>query len=101
MRCAGWVCGTERGRADQKQRNGEPDMALTANREIGRYVDQELRTYRVLANVHIYKGGLVGVDRATGYARPLVLGDAFAGVAYEEIDNTGGSNGAKSCRVFT
>lgn len=76
-------------------------MALTANREVPRYVDQELRLYKVLGGAHIYKGALVGIDRATGYARPLQLADAFAGIAYEEADNTAGANGAIGVRLYT
>ena len=76
-------------------------MALTANRELNRYVDQELRSFLVAAAEHIWKGAFVGVDRATGCARNLVAGDAFAGVAYEEADNTGGDDGAISVRLYT
>ena len=36
-----------------------------------------------------------------GYAQPLAAGDPFAGMAYEEINNTGGADGAKSVRVYT
>ncbi len=74
-------------------------MALTANREVNRYVDQELRTYKAAASAHIYKGALVG--HSGGYARPLVAGDTFLGIAYEECDNSSGSAGDKSLRVFT
>ncbi|GMV96715.1 MAG: hypothetical protein AMXMBFR83_10760 [Phycisphaerae bacterium] len=74
-------------------------MPLTANRDLDRYVDQELRQLPVRNNVRIYKGAFVGL--AAGFARPLVAGDLFAGVAYEEADNTGGADGAISVRVFT
>jgi hypothetical protein len=76
-------------------------MALTANRELNRYVDQELRSFPVAAGAHIYKGVFVGVDRTTGFARNLVAGDVFAGIAYEEMDNTGGLDGAMSVRLYT
>jgi hypothetical protein len=49
-------------------------MALTANREINRYVDQELRSYRVAGGAHVFKGALVGVNRTTGFARPTPPG---------------------------
>lgn len=75
-------------------------MALTANREVDHYVDQELRSYAVLGAAHIYKGALVGL-KSDGYARGLVAGDAFVGVAYEEMDNGGGSDGDVSVRVYT
>ncbi len=76
-------------------------MALTANREVNRYVDQELRSYPVLATAKIYKGALVGLQRSSGYVRPFQSGDAFAGLAYEQSDNTNGSSGALAVRVFT
>lgn len=76
-------------------------MPLAANREISRYVDQELRTFKVLGDTHIFKGALVGRDRTSGYVRALEAGDAFVGIAYEESDNTGGADGARSVRVYT
>lgn len=75
-------------------------MALTANREVDHYIDQELRTFQVAASKHVYKGGFVGLS-ATGYAQPLVAGDAPVGLAYEEIDNSSGADGDLSVRVYT
>ncbi len=76
-------------------------MPLSANREVGRYIDQELRGYRVAANVRIYKGALVGLNRSNGWARPLQAGDAFVGIAYEEADASAAANGEKLVRVYT
>ncbi len=76
-------------------------MALTANRELNRYVDQELRTFPVAASAHVWKGALVGVDRSSGHVRNLVAGDMFAGIAYEEADNSSGSGGDVSVRLYT
>jgi len=76
-------------------------MALTANRDLNRYVDQELRTFPVGASQRIYKGALVGVNRTTGHVRQLVAGDLFAGIAYEESDNSGGAGGDKMIRLYT
>lgn len=76
-------------------------MALTANRELNRYVDQELRSFPVAASEHIWKGAFAGVDRTTGYVRNLQSGDLFAGIAYEEIDNTSGGAGEVSVRLYT
>ena len=73
-------------------------MALSANRDLDRYVDQELRALPVKTGVHIYKGAFVGLSG--GYAQPLTAGDPFAGIAYEEVINTG-ADGAKSVRVYT
>jgi len=74
-------------------------MALSSNRDVDRYVDQELRTLPVKASAQIYKGAFVGLSG--GYARGLVAGDAFAGVAYEAADNSSGSDGDIVVRVFT
>jgi len=75
-------------------------MTLSASREIDRYVDQELRTFRVAGSTTIYKGALVSVQ-ADGYAAPLTAGEKFVGIAYEKIDNSTGSDGDKAIRVFT
>ncbi|MDW8106217.1 MAG: hypothetical protein RMK45_01925 [Armatimonadota bacterium] len=57
--------------------------------------------YPVKANTRIWKGALVCVD-STGYLVPAsdAAGLRFVGVAFESVDNTGGSNGAKRCRVI-
>jgi len=75
-------------------------MALTANRDVDHYIDQELRSFKLAASAHVFKGGLVGITTG-GYARPLVAGDAFVGIAYEEGDNSAGADGDLSVRVYT
>lgn len=75
-------------------------MALSENREVNRFVDQELRSHDVAGSVHVYRGGFVGLN-ASGYARPLTAGDRLLGLAYEEADNSTGSNGDDTVRVFT
>lgn len=74
-------------------------MALTANLEVSRFVDQGLRLFPVYQSVHVYKGSLLGFYG--GYVRPLVAGDQFAGVAYEEKDNTSGQSGDLNVRSYT
>ncbi len=76
-------------------------MALAANRELNRFVDQELRSYPVAASSHIHKGALVGIARASGGVRPLEAQDVFAGIAYEEADNSSGESGDIAVRVYT
>lgn len=76
-------------------------MTLSADVNVNRYVDQQLRTLSVKAATVIYRGGLVGVDRATGYARPILAGDQFQGLAYEHCDNSGGANGDREVTLFT
>jgi hypothetical protein len=63
-------------------------MALSADRELTFFASQELIDLPVDDNIKVYKGALVGRNRATGYARPLVAGDEFLGVAYRQADNT-------------
>ena len=75
-------------------------MALTVNVDVDHYIDQELRSFQVAASKHIYKGALVGLSSG-GYAQPLTAGDRFAGVAYEEMDNSTGSAGDLNVRVYT
>ena len=77
----------------------KPLFALSANAQVARLVDQDLREYQVGAAEHIYRDALVGIDPA-GYLKAFVPGDMFAGLAYEEIDNSSGTAGAKKCRVY-
>jgi hypothetical protein len=74
-------------------------MALSANRDVDRYVDQELRSFRLAAGAHLYKGGFVGLS--SGYARALAAGDPCVGIAYEEVNNASGAAGAIGARVCT
>jgi predicted RecA/RadA family phage recombinase len=73
--------------------------ALAANRELDRFVDQELRSLPLAASEVIYKGAYVGKNPA-GYFKAFVPGDEFAGIAYEAATATT-TAGAVSCRVFT
>lgn len=75
-------------------------MALTANREVDHFIDQELRTFPVTAFAHIFKGALIGIGQ-DGYAHGLIAGDRFCGIAYEEVDNAVGGSGAVTARVYT
>lgn len=60
-----------------------------------------LVSYAVKANTRIWKGALVCVD-STGFLVPAsdTAGLRFVGVAFESVDNTGGTNGAIRCRVI-
>ncbi|MCA9252840.1 MAG: hypothetical protein KDA54_17055 [Phycisphaerales bacterium] len=75
-------------------------MALSANREVNHYVDQELRTVALAASTRVYKGALIEWG-PTGYARPVTGAGQFVGLAYEEGDNSGGDDGDVSVRVYT
>ena len=73
-------------------------MALSANLELDKYVDQQLRSFRA-ADEHIYKGALLSFE-AGGYVAPLTAAEVFAGVAYEECDNSAGSDGDLLAKAF-
>ena len=75
-------------------------MALTANRDLDHFIDQELRSLPVAAAKQVYKGAFVGLT-SSGYAQPLTARDPFVGIAYEEIDNSGGADGDLSVRLYT
>lgn len=75
-------------------------MALTANREVDHFVDQEIRRYPVAASGRVFKGGLVGLNSGK-YARALNDGDKCVGLAYDAADNSGGTNGERCIRVYT
>lgn len=50
-------------------------------------VEGFLNSMPIIANDIIYEGAMVG-DNGSGYARPLVAGDKFAGHAVSKVDNT-------------
>jgi hypothetical protein len=56
--------------------------------------------YPVAANTKIFAGSLVCAN-TSGYLVPATdtIGLKFVGVAIEQMDNTGGANGAKKVRV--
>lgn len=68
-------------------------MALTHDRDVKFYASDELIDFPVDSNAVIFKGALVGRNRATGCARPLGAGDDFLGLAYQKADNTFAGNG--------
>lgn len=72
-------------------------MALSANAEVDRK-EMGLNSIPVAASATIYKGAMVGLS--SGYARGLVAGDVFVGIAYEKADNSSGSAGDINVRVW-
>jgi hypothetical protein len=60
-------------------------MALTAATDL-MVTAHEARRLPIKAGVTIYQGALIGIEAAPGFARPLVAGDAFAGVADRNYD---------------
>lgn len=45
----------------------------------------------------LYEGSAAGMS--SGYARPLVAGDSFAGFVHRQCDNSAGAAGAKNVKV--
>ncbi len=74
-------------------------MALSTDRDVDLFASRELVDVPVKDNVKIFKGAFVGHDRGTGYARPLIAGDEFLGVAYQRADNTPTGHTAGGIRV--
>lgn len=54
--------------------------------------------YPVIASDIIYEGAAVGLN-GSGYARPLVAGDTFIGIAIDKVDNSSGAAGDKQVLV--
>lgn len=75
--------------------------ALATNANRPEKVDEKLSQQPVDANVHVFQGSLLSFNAANGNVRPLVKPEVFAGVAYEEKDNTGGAAGAIKVRTVT
>jgi predicted RecA/RadA family phage recombinase len=75
-------------------------MALTANRDVDHFVDQEIRRYPMAAGTQIFKGGFVGLN-SSKYARALAAGDKCAGLAYDAGDNSSGANAEHCIRAYT
>jgi len=75
-------------------------MVLTENYDAEGKVGA-LVLYKVAGGAHIYKGALVCLN-GDGYAvgGSDTAGYKFIGVAYEEVDNSGGSDGEVSIRVL-
>jgi hypothetical protein len=63
------------------------------------YVLGEHQDLPVVASDIIYEGAAVG--ESSGYFRPLVATDAFAGFAESKADNSAGAAGAINVRVKT
>ncbi len=75
-------------------------MPLTANLNVDHFINQSIREFPLAAAVHLYKGSLASFD-GSGDLKPLTAGEVFAGIAFEEKDNSSGAAGDKKARVYT
>lgn len=60
----------------------------------------DVSEYAMIASDIIYAMAAVGINAATGLARPLVGGDRFVGWAESTVDNSAGAAGAKRVRTL-
>ena len=75
-------------------------MTTLANAKPRDFVLGELQDLPVIAADIIYEGAAVG-ENGSGYFRPLVAADPFAGFAERTADNSAGAAGAINVRVKT
>lgn len=61
----------------------------------------DLNSLPMMAVDIIYEGAAVGIEAASGNARPLNAGDAFAGFCIQKADNTTGAAGDVRVQVKT
>ncbi|MHA1329611.1 MAG: capsid cement protein [Candidatus Hodarchaeales archaeon] len=75
--------------------------ALTDNYEAKRQ-DGQIIEFPVAGSTTIYKGAIVAVNTSTGYVVPAsdAANRIVVGVAVEKADNSSGSNGDKTVRVY-
>lgn len=72
---------------------------LSANKNREFQLDDK-EEYPVIAADIIFQNAAVG-ENGSGYARPLVAGDAFLGFAVAKADNAAGAAGAQAVQVRT
>lgn len=75
-------------------------MALTADKTRTYTEQRGIRHLPVKAATKIYEGAFVG-DDASGYARGLVAGDVFFGIALLQADNSAGLAAAIDAKVVS
>lgn len=73
-------------------------MSTLADNKPRDYETGKFNDLPVIANDIIYEGAAVG-ENGSGYFRPLVAADPFAGFAVRKADNAGGVAGAVKVKV--
>ena len=76
-------------------------MATLATDKQRPYELGDLNSLPMVATDIIYEGAAVGIAAASGNARPLTAGDAFAGFCIQNADNATGSAGDVRVQVKT
>lgn len=62
------------------------------------YEDGDINILEVAASTIIYEGSAIGIN-SSGYARPIQVGDDFAGFSLNVVDNSAGENGDLTVRA--
>lgn len=75
-------------------------MATLAARKPRNYEMGDMNDLQVAAGTVIYEGAAVGLNPATGLARPLTASDTFVGFAEATADNSAGAAAAIRVRVY-
>jgi len=75
-------------------------MALTQDRNTRQVGQFRTVAPKVAAGVSIFNGAMCSYN-ADGFLKPSdnTATDTFAGIADQSVDNTGGADGAKRCRI--
>lgn len=73
-------------------------MTTLAKNKPRAYEQGDYNDLPVIASDIIYEGSAIGFS--SGFARPLVAGDVFGGIAVSKADNSIGANGAINVRVL-
>jgi hypothetical protein len=71
-------------------------MPLEQNTELASMLDGSLE-YPLFGGVLVFSGAMIGLRG--GFARPLLGGDAFIGIAGNMVDNRNGQDGDKTVRT--
>lgn len=79
-------------------------MTTLAANKVRAYDSAPLRHWEnaipVIASDIIYEGAAVGIVSASGHARPLAVGDKFAGFAIGKCDNSAGGAASKNVDIY-
>lgn len=77
-------------------------MALSAPATVESRDARGIREFGVKASTRIYRNAIASIETATGFIRGATAsaGDIRAGIAREDVNNTG-AGGAATCEIYT
>jgi hypothetical protein len=74
-------------------------MTTLADNKVRTYESEDYNDLPVIDSEIVYEGSAVG-ENGSGYFRPLVAGDDFAGFSIRKVDNADGEAGDKRVKVL-